>query len=351
MAYVDCSIRFDDEWKLDGDDCTYDRVFIITYKVANSISIVNMLERREFYCNLGSEPSDDLKYKLSEGSLKKTGTTYTYSFKLTPEQLAEARINGVLTISAWVKAKYKNNNIIYEAKISSSGAPVDIIELPPKPASKDDLNLTIAQYTNTPGKFKCSWIAPSLYDNKPDAEAINGYCIRLEHNGRRVRGLKLTSGKLVKDSNYKELTYVDISGRTKEQQKSFIEDNNITFAGPNCSSTDIEADEVYLAGTSFDFVPKELGIESGDEYIFTIYPYNNIGTYIVDNGNGTGSTAVGTRLTNDGTTNKAKTSKGIVRVKHNDNWEEGQVWVMHNGVWKQAKAVYTMKDGKWLEAK
>jgi hypothetical protein len=346
MAYVDCSIRFDDEWQLDGDDCSYDRVVIITYEVSNGALLINPLESKEFYYKLGSQTSSTSDYKqLLEGSLKKTGTTYMYSFKLTPEQLAEARINGVIAISVWVKAKYKNSTIIYEAKNTQS----ELIQLPPE---SEVQNLTVEQYTNVPGKFKCSWNAPSFYKNKSDIEEVNGYCIRLDHKSTggslsRVRGLKLVNGLLVKDSNYKELTYKDTSGISE----SFIKNNNITFAGANCSSTSTEADEVYLTGTSFDFIPKDLGIESGDEYQFTIYPYNNYGTYFTNASGNIVETATGTRLTNEGTIYGTITSKGIVRVKHNNNWKEGQVWVMHNGVWKQAQAVYTMKDGKWLEAK
>lgn len=348
---ISCSISFDDEWHLDGDNCSYDRVFIITYKVATSggwLSFTTPLKSKEFYVKVGGESNNTTDYhRLSEvyELKKRTDTIYTYSFKLTPEELAEYRQEGTLKISAWVKAQYTNLTDVFEAKSSLS----EIVQLPPESGVQ---NLTVEQYTNVPGKFKCSWDTPSFYENKSDIEEVNGYCIRLDHKSAggylsRVRGLKLVNGLLVKDSNYKELTYKDTSGISE----SFIKNNNITFAGANCSSTATEADEVYLEGTSFDFIPKDLGIESGDEYVFTIYPYNNYGTYFVNSSGNAVETFVGTRLTNEGTTYGTITSKGIVRVKHNNNWKEGQVWVMHNGVWKQAQAVYTMKDGKWLEAK
>lgn len=343
---VSCSIEFDDEWELDqdkyGDNYNYERVFIITYKVASGLTEKNFyysIKDTEYYCSPKFISND----------------TYRYSFTLRESDIAANRSKGTLKVSARVLAAPSDRSIIYEATAEKS----ELMQLPPK---SDIQNLKIEQYTSTPGKFRCSWTAPSLYENRSDDEAVNGYCIRLEHNNRRVRGLKLVSGKLVKDSNYKELAYTDVSGKSKDELKSFIENknNNITFAGPNCSSTDTEADEVYLDvassddEVSFDFVPKELGIMSGDEYIFTIYPYNNIGGYFVPAGDGTNNYVehpAGTRLTNSGIACGTKTSKGVVRVKHNNNWVEGQVWVMHNNVWKQAQAVYVRKDGKWQEAK
>ena len=76
MANVACSISFEDEWELDGDNCSYNKVFILTYKVPNYM-LVNSLESKEFYYKLGPQTSSTTNYtRLSETNLKRTDTTY-----------------------------------------------------------------------------------------------------------------------------------------------------------------------------------------------------------------------------------------------------------------------------------
>ena len=38
---------------------------------------------------------------------------------------------------------------------------------------------------------------------------------------------------------------------------------------------------------------------------------------------------------------------GIIKIKVNGNWKEGQVWIKNGGIWKEATGVFIKNNGKW----
>ena len=91
-------------------------------------------------------------------------------------------------------------------------------------------------------------------------------------------------------------------------------------------------------GTSMTFYPAKNGIKPGDKIKIAIHAYTKNGA--------------GTRLYSDYSMSDEVTVKhaGIMNVKVNGTWKEGQVWVKVSGAWKEAEAVYTKVSGAWKES-
>lgn len=112
-------------------------------------------------------------------------------------------------------------------------------------------------------------------------------------------------------------------------------------------STDIPswgADRYYYdsdsTGTTFTFYPDKNNIAPGDIIKIGIHAYTK---------NGQNTQLFSTFAQSDSTYNVQ--NAGIVRVKVNGTWKEGQVWVKVNNAWKEATSVHTKVNGSWKESK
>jgi hypothetical protein len=112
----------------------------------------------------------------------------------------------------------------------------------------------------------------------------------------------------------------------------------------NSSGTDISryVDSVYIYDTtslSFTIDPIQHGFAPGDTVILAVRPYTKTPTGVcLYNANNTYS-AVATVQ-----------NAGVVHVKQNGQWHEGQVWVKVAGVWKEAETVNVKVNGAWKES-
>ena len=145
------------------------------------------------------------------------------------------------------------------------------------------------------------------------AEAINtsspviGYRIRVLKNGTALTGLVSgTSNKIIKGSNTNN--YIDRD---------------------STSHTII-------------FDPAELGFKVGDKVSVGIYAYTRYGE---DN---TGSQL----FSSEQIISEASLveNAGVVNIKENGSFKEGQIYVKINSTWTEAEAVYTKVNGTWLES-
>lgn len=96
--------------------------------------------------------------------------------------------------------------------------------------------------------------------------------------------------------------------------------------------------------TSFSFDPNKFGFKVGDKVKLGIYAYGYNGAdQMLFNGGGVSSAQVKSA-------EYTFINAGIIRIKKDGVWKEGQVYIKVNGVWKEADSVYIKKDGVWKES-
>ncbi len=334
-----CSIEFDDEWRPSSDGChwDYDRIFYLTYKILDS-----KLTTKEFYYRLGTYEAYSAAQKnytriySSDKNLFNTGNTWTYELRLS--DIALDKLNR--TADGWVKITAYVQAVDSSEKLYTAYSSFDYyLELPPQQIENLKTELVITR----PGELKCSWTKPTVINDYIDE--VDGYSIEVFHrladssDWLPVSGLAWDEDKLA-EGIYKLITVPEgpIEIQTPEALEG--EEEILSFNGSHLINREILLDDPDT--TEFFFVPKTLGIKAGDSYKIVVYPYSH---YLDKNGDG--SEAL---LSIQGTEYSEETSKGIVRVKTAGGWVEGQVWVMTEGGWKQAEAIYAMTENGWKEA-
>lgn len=344
-----CKIEFDDEWIQESETCTdgevrsgchwnYDRIFYLTYEILDS-----SLTNRRFYYQFGGHKIEIIP------TAKNNVYTYPLRFSEIEAQISGESIldylddSGVyLIIKAIVEAE-KGGSIL-SAELNYR---YDLKVPPQQPAI-----LPIELVTGNPGEVKCSWNQP---DEDYDINEARGYCIEIFHcpEGEEVftqlnnlgwNEDELSRGKYyIEKISKEEIVIPDVEG----EFTTFI------FNKPNSElyiwePKPEEKPEDYQP--AFYFMPKQLGINPGDKYLFRVHPYNVYSSCWTYDEEGKQRLLPGTLLTSEGTSMEGKVSKGIVRVKTDNGWVEGQVWVMTVNGWKQAEAVYAKTENGWKEA-
>ena len=152
---------------------------------------------------------------------------------------------------------------------------------------------------------------------------IVGYRIRLYKNGTLIKGLsvnKSTNGVhyLVKGSGTD--SYLDYEGH----------DNNVLNTHK----------QLRIENPALTF-----GFKVGDTVKLGLFAYTRKG---INND--------GYQLFSGGSTQQVNSgiytiqNNGMMRVKINNSWKEGQVYVKTGGSWKEAQGVYTKVNGSWKES-
>jgi hypothetical protein len=248
----------------------------------------------------------NLKYTYSLPSVLSDPTKYgnsTYKSG-TPVALAisgTADTRTVYAISTTTADHGGSKHAYTSAKIKQYIAPSD----PGTPVlSYTKSRLTIKE------KWTFTWTAA---DAANTTSPIKGYRIRLYKNGETIA---------IIDSSGKCLSKLRVPG-----SKDYIYDRDST-------STTITIDPI-----AHGFVP-------GDTVKLSIFAYTkdglkNDGSKLLFSGGG--STAV---CSAESTVQNA----GVILVKHNNNWVEGQVLVKHNNTWVEAEAVLVKHNGSWKES-
>lgn len=120
--------------------------------------------------------------------------------------------------------------------------------------------------------------------------------------------------------------------------------NGSLITGVNPYDASANYYDTNSTSTSYSFDASALGFKVGDTIKLGIYSY--------------GKNGAGTLLFNGGGTAEAQVNSdeytfvnaGIIRIKKDGIWKEGQVYIKVNGVWKEADSVYIKKDGVWKES-
>lgn len=120
--------------------------------------------------------------------------------------------------------------------------------------------------------------------------------------------------------------------------------NDVLLTGINPNNASANYWDTGSTSTSFNFDPNRFGFKVGDKVKLSIYSY--------------GYNGAGTQLFNGGGVSSAKVNSaeytfinaGIIRIKKDGIWKEGQVYIKVNGVWKEADSVYIKKNGVWKES-
>lgn len=137
------------------------------------------------------------------------------------------------------------------------------------------------------------------------------------------------------------------SGGTNVPVKGYrlrIYKNGVLQKGINPYDSSAEHWDTDSTSTSFSFDPNKFGFKVGDKVKLGIYSYGYNGAgQILFNGGGVGPAQVKSA-------EYTFINAGIIRIKKDGIWKEGQVYIKVNGVWKEADSVYIKKDGVWKES-
>lgn len=386
---LDLSIEAEEEWTngSDTDDCHFKFDTIITFKLdLYSGDIYNKTDPRKYVFGMSS-PDNITTYIEAHGAQRpiylqkskaisdspyKYCDSSTYNARLLERYTAQFRLEDLLFLIGidgrddiqdlsltWFADVVASHPSDYEPHYRTSRAEKSFSHTLRAPIKKILENFTQAQAAGAgnANKILYYWNVPESTPNEP---SIAGYCVEVERkvndDWEKVRGLTfdatshnikaidvptgITSYELLLDPDYKN--------PFEEATPAGVE---MTFVSSSRNpGKDCEAYLVnYNAGKhhSFYFVPENIGINKGEEFRVTVYPYIVYSQYTDE----TGYPQPSAFLTNDGITPvEGKVSKGTVRVYYNNEWKEGQVWVYTGSGWKQAEAVYAYNDGAWKES-
>lgn len=369
---VECSIDFEDEWKQEDCHWELDGVFTFTCKIFTG-DLINKITGEAIPGE--SRPiSPGAWINFNNGYLQLTRALAAYWEKTT---IASANYNDsydrCLEIYKYFYrlsdysdlTKLRNSEGYIPVKLSvidSSKYSVSAkfpLDLPPDPITK----VNIDYYNNSPTDFICSW-SEATYCDDCQTNSVAGYSIEIEYQPEgsteyiKMKGLYWDADKLNENKYWlrRNTDYKELVSFTPVSSIDDIAKVEITFVGSNWvinKNNDLELmpdSEVYLLGpdsTSFCFTPSELGISKGQSFKIYVYPYHVYSTDYDDEG----KPIPGTLLSYDSVTFGSNTvSKGVVRVKTNSGWVEGQVWVRTASGWSQAEAIYTKTSDGWKEA-
>lgn len=321
---LNCTIE--DDFSFEQKDCHWEltRFFRLTWDKADG---------QYLYYGLSSSAT-----KLIDTSKIYTkSNSYIYELPLsafTTAQLVGARdADGWTSLTVSCNGKQKTFYKFYR------------LELPPVfEEGKKVVNTELV--ANNPGEFRAYWDSAIELDGSPadgSPDDLNGYCVEIfscpENSNalERLYGLKLITRDIGDNKKaYKIIKSEAPEDNTKDSSEVYLDfNNNDGVNSENCNQFYFEPVETESnKGQS-------LKLNRGDNYKFVVYPYSGYeGSFIT---------------TNDAAESGGKkASKGIVRVKTEKAWVEGEVWVYANTStgpkWVRAESVYTRTNSGWVEA-
>lgn len=301
---VECSVKFEDEWRQEECHWLYNRFFRLAWTVREKVA--DACKAKEFYYRFGPYSTNYNDYKriyANETTNKVIGAgtqrwTHFLNFNtLTNSELRELESTGCVTV--YIKAQ-DNDGVVYTAHDTIEYS----LELPPDPSINVTIQKTASDYVI------CSW---DRAEESIEASPVAGYAVDLLHCPKG------------------ETKFNHIKGIEKEVD----DEGKIKLVKlPDSTNTEIYLESPEL--TSVYFSPKAFGFDKRDRYKFIIYPYTHYEGALL-------STIGIESDTNEFTL-------GIVRVKTESGWQEGQVWVKTHKGWQEAEAVYTKTANGWKES-
>lgn len=338
LTKLACSIEFDDEWIQEDCHWKYDRIFTFIFKTDGTTS------NERFYYKL---KSSDSFTEIPTSSCTKVNNTYYYRLRFSELSLATLK-----------SKRDSSGSIIIETKATAAGLEAvasytyDYV-LPP---SSENLNITLTR--KSADNIICSWTRPEDLENNP---SVAGYSIELfcKKKGADTFVQYKNLGWAVYPADYEDETLrgqfvTDNEGRHKLTE---VTDNS----DPDISVSDILGErsfkgigssyELRTGGpeeVSFYFRPRDFDIQKDDFFMIKVCPYVVYGSYL-EGGNFKQGTLL-TSISEKNSSDEMEFKLGVVRVRTEQGWVEGQVWVMTADGWKEADSIYTKTATGWEEA-
>lgn len=241
-----------------------------------------------YYTADGSDPSSS-STRQSIALTATSGGSYSKAITITKK----------CTVKVYVKCSFEHNttsasssiSALYYANPGVPGIPV---------ISYSKSRLTIKE------NWTYTWTAGAAGNTD---SPVKGYRIRLYKNGTAITGL-------VANTN-----------------------NTITKGSGTSDHVDRESTSCIVT-----FNPVDFGFKAGDKVKLGIYAYAKNGA--------------GGQLFNGGGTTEAQVNSvestvqnaGVVNIKVNNAWTEGQVWIKADGKWHEAETVNVKVNGTWHES-
>lgn len=338
-----CSIEFEDEWRPSSDGChwDYDRICYLTYEVLDS-----KITTAEFFYRIGDYKDYDLSTNANTKNYTRIFSNNPNLFKTSPNtwvyELRLSHLNipsdGWFKITAYVHAKDTNNNLYtaYSPPGKTDKTTSYYLGLPP---ALDNLKVTLSR--KSADHIDCTWTRPI---DPLNSNSVAGYCIELfckkkdSNNFMQVSELRLDQDA---EYNYRVIKAPEIPA------PQIVEDYE-SYIGQGTTS------EVYIEDpnvTSFYFRPRDFGIVKDDYFMIRVYPYIVYSQYWDTSGQPQQSALLSSKGTNaENDSDEMKFTLGVVRVKTDQGWKEGQVWVMTASGWKEADSIYVKTNTGWKEA-
>ena len=91
--------------------------------------------------------------------------------------------------------------------------------------------------------------------------------------------------------------------------------------------------EVITSATTVEYSGKELSLEKGDDLSFSVYAKGSSNFHNISPESFSGNLEI--------------VSAGVAKIKINNIWTEGQVWIKKDGIWIEATEVFVKYDNKW----
>lgn len=306
-----CSIDVDDI--LYQADChwEHDRVIVFTWKVLD-ISLVSNLQFL-YSVNNGA-------YTSISAVLTKDNDTYkVYTSEIDLSTLTRPT-DDYLKIKAKIKSGVEETETEYTY----------YWVVPPVPT-------TVTLERKSADHIVCSWAKPADIENNP---SVAGYYIELFCKKKGSNIFNQISGiSLAEDAEGK----YKLIQTTATQEYNAIEDATL-YVNQNINL------EAYLPNPdkpSFYFRPRDFDIVKDDYFMVRVYPCITYSQYWDE----AEQLQPSARLSSEGDeSDEMKFTLGVVRVKTDQGWKEGQVWVMTASGWKEADSIYVKTNTGWKEA-
>lgn len=191
------------------------------------------------------------------------------------------------------------------------------------PSAPGKPSLTNDSYKNGRLTVKLPWTFTWTKATKTnDSSPVKGYRIRL---WVKTKGNSSFINTPIYDSSGKQLSVYD------DTTNQYYYDNNTTT-------------------NSIVIYPDKQDLKVGDQFYITIYSYSRFGK----KNDGTNAGLFNNGGTSEAAVKSEKTytvqNAGIMRVRVDNEWKEGQVYVKTETGWKEASSIHVKTDGGWKES-
>lgn len=312
-----------------------------------------------------AETGNSIVSKTLKWTVEKANTTGAVWWTDNGKPLAEGgkyKTSSVLTQKNLKLADYKNPGeetglddetyrnvaakVITVGSTTTDNPPYVYLDVRQNRSPKSPTGLQILPKTKTKLTVRDNWLL--VWDPATPTHSVSpviGYRLRLYKKNAAGKFIGLNLSPDVSDG------VVEIGNGYADHlaiENSAHEDYYFFDTESNETTTIVDSTGKETQKVVFEINPAALGIVAGDEVCFGLFSYTRSGEfyegnvmYFSDDGKAGSDVKSGVYTV---------CNAGIVRVKVEGTWREGQVWVKVDGVWEEATSVHTKVNGVWEES-